>query len=406
MKTQLRARPDLSPAAHGGRGGRRTAIRRVVATLVALSLFLVIAFTAATWYFSGRIDRSALHVEPLYDQSNVVVTGSGPGWVDLQRTRSMSERLAGDMVYGLTWGGGFGILRPGGTQRGDAVRRELQVLSGTAPSEGTDAQVLRDVYPLDPGLAVGFGYTEVSYRSAAGTFPAYLAAGSRDTWAILVHGRGATRAEMFRLMKVTVATGLPSLDIGYRHDREAGGGRALFGQEEWRDLEAAAQYALDHGARRLVLVGASMGGGLVASFLEHSPLASKVDAVVLDAAMLDFEATVRRGAADVHLPVVGTVPAPLTWAAIRLADRRYGLDLGELDHLDDASWVEVPVLAFHGADDPKNPVSATLRLRDANPDLVQAVVLPGAGHVESWNADPQAYEQRVRDFLTAALDHG
>lgn len=395
-----------SPAAHGGRGGRRTAIRRAVATFTALAVLLVLVFAAAAWYFSGRIDRSALQVEPLYDRANVEVTGTGPSWVELQETRSMKEQLAGDIVYGLSWGGGFGILRPGGVRQGDSVRRGLQVLSGTAPSEGTAASLLRDVYPLDPGAAVGIDYTEVSYRSAAGTFPAYFAPGVRDTWAVLVHGRGSTRAEMFRLMRSTVAAGLPSLDIAYRRDRESGGGRALFGQDEWRDVEAATQYALDHGARRVVLVGASMGGGLVASFLEHSRLAPKVDGVVFDAAMLDFEATVRRGAEDVHLPVLGSVPGPLVTAALDFAAVRYGLDLDELDHLDDVSWLKVPVLAFHGADDPTNPVSATLRLRDARPALVDAVVVPGAGHVESWNAGPAAYEQRVRQFLHSVVTTG
>lgn len=372
-------------------------------TLVVLSVLLVLVFAGATWYFSGRIDSSALQVEPLYDQSNVVVTDAGAGWVDLQRTRSISEQLTGNLVYGLTWDDGFGILGPGGTRHGDSVRRSLEVLEGTAPTGGTAAQLRRDVYPLHPGPSLGLPLTEVSYRSSAGTFPAYFTPGSRDTWAVLVHGRGATRAEMFRLMKATVAAGLPSLDIGYRRDREAGGGRALFGQDEWRDLEAAARYALDHGARRLVLVGASMGGALVASFLEHSTLAPKVDAVVFDAAMLDFEATVRRGAEDIELPALGSVPEPLVWSALRVAALRYGLDLGELDHLDDPSWVKVPVLAFHGDADPKNPVSATLRLRDARPDLVQAVIVHGAGHVESWNAAPQAYEQRVRQFLDTTL---
>jgi pimeloyl-ACP methyl ester carboxylesterase len=372
-------------------------------SLVLTALVLVLAFVGAAWYFSGRIDRSGLHVDPLYEQANVEVTASGAGWVDLRRIRSMSEQLTGDKVYGLTWDDGFGIVRPGGTRHGDSVRRSLEVLEGTAPSAGTAAQLLRDVYSLHPGPSFGLVLTDASYHSVAGTFPAYFVAGSRDTWAVLVHGRGATRAEMFRLMRVTVAAGLPSLDIGYRRDREAGGGRALFGQDEWRDLEAATQYALDHGARRLVLVGASMGGAVVASFLEHSPLASKVDGVVLDAPMLDFEAMVRRGAQDVKLPALGSVPGSLATAALRVAAVRYGLDLGELDHLDDVSWVKVPVLAFHGAADPKTPASATLRLRDARPDLVQAVIVPGAGHVESWNVDPAAYEQRVREFLDTTL---
>lgn len=384
--------------------GRRRRLVRVTAVLLALGL---VVFAAGTWYFSGRIERSGLHVEPLYGEDNVVVTDAGAGWVDLRRTRSMTEELAGDNVYGLVWGGGFGILRPGGTRHGESVRRPLEVLKGTAPTRGTAAQLLRDVYPLDPGPALGVSYREITYESPAGTFPAYLAAGSGDTWAVLVHGRGATRAEMFRLMKDTVAAGLPSLDIGYRRDREAGGGRAAFGQDEWRDLEAAARYALSHGARRLVLVGASMGGAVIASFLEHSPLAATAVAAVLDAPMLDFEAMVRFVAKGTKIPAVGTrVPGPLAWAALRTAALRYHLDLGELDHLDDVSWLKVPVLVLHGADDPKAPVATTLRFRDARPDLVKAVIVPGAGHVESWNAAPARYDDEVHRFLLRILGKG
>jgi len=55
---------------------------------------------------------------------------------------------------------------------------------------------------------------------------------------------------------------------------------------------------VDHGATKLLLIGYSMGGGIVVSFLYQSALADRVVGVILDAPMLDFEATVDWGARD------------------------------------------------------------------------------------------------------------
>jgi fermentation-respiration switch protein FrsA (DUF1100 family) len=378
----------------------------VRATIV-LVVAALILFGAGAWYFSGMIRSSALQVAPLHDRSNVVVEDAGSGWVALTPTASMSERLASDNVYGLDWGSGFGLLRGLRGTHGDVVSRELEVLSGAPPTEGTAARLTRDTYPLHAAAALGFGYRDVTYRSPAGTFPAFFAPGARDTWAILVHGRGATRAEMFRLMKVTVAAGLPSLDITYRRDGENGGGLARFGQDEWSDLEAAVRYAIDHGARNVVLAGASMGAAIVAAFEEHSPLASRTVAMVFDSAMLDFGALIGYGARNKRLPGLGTpIPEGLVWAARQLAGMRFDLDQGQLDYLDDTAWVRAPVLAVHGTEDPTVPVSLSRRLRAERPDQVTTYLVRGAHHLESWNADPSTYESKVRQFLDASLSAG
>jgi hypothetical protein len=225
---------------------------------------------------------------------------------------------------------------------------------------------------------------------------------------VFVHGKGASRAEGLRALGPAVDAGLPSLLVTYRNDPEApadASDRYGYGATEWRDLEAAVRYAVDSGARRVVLFGASMGGAIVAGFLERSTEAEVVSGVVLDAPMLDLAATVEHGAAQRDLPVVGGVPDVLTGTARWIAGWRYDLDWAAVDHLP-ADWLEVPALVFHGTEDDLVPLSTTEELAADRPDLVTAVRVEGAGHVRAWNADPAAYERGVTRFLDCVLRAG
>lgn len=372
---------------------------RLAAVVVVLSAVLLLA---GGWYFSGEIRRSALEVREPSTTRGLTVVDAGPATVTLEpgpeADDEARETLDDASTYGLEWPTGYGQVTDV-VEAGAQVRRRLDVLVGATPEPDVPARLRRDAFPPDPAVTVP-GVREVTYRSPAGTFPAWRSPGDSSTWAVLVHGRGATRTEMLRLMRTTAALGMPSLDITYRRDAETGGGLAQFGQDEWVDLEAAVQYALDAGAERVVLLGASMGGGIVASFLESSPLADRAAAVVLDAPMLDLAATIRHGAAQRELPLLGLpIPRPLTWTARQIAGQRFDLDASRVDYLDDTSWLTVPALVLHGTEDGTVPDSVTRRLAAAEPGLVDAVLAEGADHVEAWNLDPAAYDARVLEFL-------
>lgn len=258
----------------------------------------------------------------------------------------------------------------------------------------------------NPRAALGRPARAVTYPTELGRQPSWFVPGRGSTWAILVHGKGEDRSEMLRMMRSTVAAGLPSMDITYRNDvggPQDASGRYQYGRSEWRDLAAAVDYALAHGARHVVLVGASMGGGIVASYLRHTdrpgPRDSPVAALVLDSPMLDLGETVDYGAAQRPLPVFGHVPGALTWTAKRITTLRYGVDWAAVDYADDSAWVDVPTLVFHGTGDRTVPITGSRRVAAAHPGLVHLVAVRGAGHVASWNAGPSAYDARLIRFL-------
>jgi len=212
----------------------------------------------------------------------------------------------------------------------------------------------------------------------------------------------ARRLEPLRALGPAISLGLPSLVIGYRNDAGAPAdpsGQYGYGATEWQDLAAAVDYAVGHGAESVVLFGSSMGGGIVAAFLERSESARLVRGVVLDSPMLDLRATVEHGAAQRELPVLGTeIPGVLTATAEWIAGRRYDLDWDAVDYLP-GDWLTVPALVFHGTADDVVPIATTDALRRAHPALVEEVRVDGATHVASWNADPGVYEEREAAFL-------
>ena len=392
------------------RRGSRAARRLLVAALVLLLVLVLAFFGGGGWYFAGRIHEDALVVRHPASSYGQTVVAIGDGTVTIADPADEQPVLDGHAAWGVRWtdspesegdgGDGYGQLLGEGTGDDDVTRR-LRVLSGDPPDVGDVVDLDRAAFPDDPEVALGVPVRDVELTSPAGTFPAWLADGDQQTWAVLVHGKGGDRAEMLRLMRSTVRAGLPSLAITYRNDAgvaPSDDGRYGYGASEWPEVRSAVRYAVGHGARDVVLVGASMGGGIVASYAEKvgtDPLVG----VVLDAPMLDLSDTVAYGASQEPLPLFGHVPPPLTWVAQRFTTARFGLDWDAVDYLDHAAFTRVPTLVLHGDDDLTVPIRTSVRVAAAHPGTVELVRFPGAGHVASWNEDPDGYDAAVIAFL-------
>ena len=368
--------------------------------VMAVSGVLVVAvggLVAGGWYFSSALRGGALETDREPEQPDLQVVALGEGRVSLRATTEASEGgdWTKDGIFGLEWDGGYG--RVGAILEIDErqVVREFAPLQG-APEVGEMVRLDSFAYPGDPQQAQGIPFQEVTFASELGEFPAWFVDGSRDTWVIFVHGKGANRREALRMLPTAVELGFPALIITYRNDDEAPAspdGFYQYGQTEWEELEGAAEYAIQHGADKLVLVGYSMGGAIAVKFLYESPLAERVRSAILDAPMLDFGATVDWGARDAgtfgFLSATGKV----------IAQARFAIDFNELNYLKRADELAVPILLFHGDADPTVPVTTSDALAEKRPDIVTYVRVADAGHVRSWNADPSAYEASVRGFL-------
>jgi uncharacterized protein len=387
---------------------RRRRRRWPIVVLASVVVLAGVFYLGGGWYFSGRLYQQGLSgaakraARPSYDLSVVAVT---KGTVTLGVPTDPGQLLTSG-VWGLQWPTGYGQVTTILARGQGTVTRAFRHLAGAPLTVGARVALDNKAFPQDPRVGLGIGFHAVAYRGPLGSYPAWLVPGSSDTWAVLVHGNALDRLDTIKIVPALHRLGLPVLMISYRNDAGAPrdpSGMLRYGLTEWQDLAAGARYALGHGARRLVLVGYSMGGAVVVSFLERSPLAGRVAGVILDAPMLDFGRSVDLGASRQRLPLVGLpLPQSLTAVAKWIASWRYRVDWGSLDYLHRAGKLQAPILLFHGTADTRVPVATSDQLARLARDVAY-VRVAGADHLDSWNLEPARYDRAVQAFVERVL---
>ncbi len=406
--------PTPEPGRSGGperprdpRPRRRAALRLLlggVALGAGTAALAAAGVSAAATYFARRV------VSPSRERlDDVEVLGVGDGTVTL---RACPETLSP---------GRFGLWLDAGAchaRLGPVVDHDEQARTVTRQLLGVDSGRLRAgparwnqyFFAGTPASALGLQYADVEIDTPLGGMPAWAVPASasapvRDTWAILVHGRGASREECLRALPVLHRLGFPALVVSYRNDVDAarsGRGRYHLGEAEWVDVEAAVLYAAEQGARDVVLVGWSMGGAIAMQTMSRSWTADRVRAVVLDAPVLDW-----RDVLDHHARV-NRVPGRIGRLSQAVLEHPHGRRLAGIEApvpLDRFDWVaraaelRVPTLLLHSEDDEFVPAGPSRRFAEQRPDLVTFVPSRGARHTQEWNLDPQAWDTAVARFL-------
>lgn len=300
----------------------------------------------------------------------------------------------------------------------DADRAGARLEAGAASTNGY-------YWAGDPMTAHGLAFEEVDVASPVGVMPAWLvppadaadgapsAGGTAEgTWAIIVHGHGATRGESLRLLPLLHRLGITALAITYRNDAgaaESADRMMHLGAAEWEDAEAAVVHALEHGARRVILIGLSMGGGIALRASVLSAHRAEIAALVLDSPAVDWHDILDHHARALKAPrplralALWMMRSPLGARSVRLhepiaLEQMHAPFYGEhLDH---------PTLLLHAMEDTTVPPAPSAVLAHLRPDRVRFVPVERATHTREWNTDPERYERIVAGFLDEVLDLG
>ncbi|WP_326583738.1 alpha/beta fold hydrolase [Streptomyces sp. NBC_00481] len=372
----------------------------VKAAVAAVGLaFAAGAASVAAGRLASDVALKAPPGAPLPTEPRLTVHATAAGRIAL--TRAFASQRPG--TYGLTGNGTHAVVGDvldSAPHAPDAVVRRLERVTHGTLEPGDKVWLTPALHIGDPRTALGLDQDDVEIPGELGTLPAWFVPAARDTWVIAVHGLGATREHTMNVMEFLHRHHFPVLALAYRGDPDAPrspDGLNHLGETEWRDVDAAIRYAVRSGAERVVLLGWSTGATMALRAATHSALRDRVAGLVLDSPVLDWTATLRA------LAAARRTPGALLPLAVRAAQGRTGLRPFPVDQDTVPPGLRTPTLLFHGPDDAVAPWGPSRSLAAHRPDRVTLRTVRHAPHGAMWNADPKAYEEALRRFLTPLM---
>ncbi|WP_019180640.1 alpha/beta hydrolase family protein [Microbacterium yannicii] len=387
------AMPGASPALVAG-------VRAALAVL-SLALAGVLGLLAAG---SVRMARRVVTPARRVPDTRILSLDTAAQTITLARTPD--TELPGR--YGLFTSGTADYIKLGSVLSEDEVSVKRKLLTHV----GSDARLAPEAafsgWYYDTPEQLHLPYTPELIGSTVGPCPAWLfPAGDGDTWVVQVHGRGTTRAECLRAVPVFHGLGITTLVVSYRNDGEAPRSRSgayTLGATEWRDVDAAVGFARRRGARRVIVMGWSMGGAIALQLSLNSAHGDSIAGLILESPVVDWRIVLDYQARAMRVPpaVSGlAIEALKTEWASPLTRSGGAIPFDRLDVVARAAELRHPVLILHSDDDGFVPSDASHDLAVARPDLVDLNVFEVARHTKLWNYDQGRWSDSIRSWLAA-----
>lgn len=213
---------------------------------------------------------------------------------------------------------------------------------------------------------------------------------------LLVHGLRSDRRSMVPRARFLRGLGYTVLLVDLQAHGESPGRHITFGRLESDDVRAAVGFlrsTVDDGP--VAVIGVSLGA---AAIVLADP-AAPVQAIVLESMYAAFDTAVDNRM-RVHLGPAGPALSGLLVSQLPL---RLGISDDDLRPVDRIGRLHVPVLICAGDQDRHATADETRALFAAAAEPKALWLVPGAGHVDLYDADPAGYRSRIGPFLELYL---
>lgn len=265
------------------------------------------------------------------------------------------------------------------------------------------SKVVRVPITEDPA-SLGISYQDVSFTSRVDNLVLkgwYLEGKEDGPTIITVHGTEGNRANgipgIMELVSSLTKEGFNILMFDLRGHGESEGTYYSGGYYERYDLLGAIDYLTSRGVNKIGVIGFSVGA--VTSILAAAEDPG-ISAVVSDSSWADFTEIINTQAEKQK-----HIPAWFKPGYLLMLKVLHGTDLNSARPIDVVGRIAPrPIFFIHGLADAYVPATDANRLYEAsqNPSN-EAWLVPGAGHVKSYQTAPLEYEERVTKFFEQAL---
>ena len=397
-------RAAMRGATHAPRSPKAPAFIAAVRATLALLSFALAGVLAVLAFGSVRMARKV--VTPARREADTRILALDTAAQTITLSRTPDTELPGR--YGLFTTGTSDYIKLGSVLSEDATSVKRKLLTHISSEARLAPEAAFSGWYYDRPEQLHLPFSPELIGSTVGPCPAWLfPAGEGDTWVIQVHGRSTTRAECLRAVPVFHALGITSLVVSYRNDGEAPrsrNGTYALGATEWRDVDAAVGFARRRGARRIIVMGWSMGGAIALQLSLNSAHGDAIAGLVLESPVVDWRVVLQFQAREQRVPgaISGLAMEALQaeWAT-PLTRTGAAIRLDQLDVVARAAELRHPILILHSDDDGFVPSDASHRLVAARPDLVEMQVFEVARHTKLWNYDQERWSASIGAWLTA-----
>lgn len=217
---------------------------------------------------------------------------------------------------------------------------------------------------------------------------------------IICHGVGANRSDISAIVDEVYTCGMNVLSFDFRGHGESDGHTITYGFREREDVLGAYDYCLsrpDVASDRLFALGVSMGASSLLLALPEMP---RIQSALLDSPYANLNDMVLhqfRWFPEFLRVLLASITR--AWAYIET-----GADIAAILPEEAAQQVQCPVTLIHGQADFIVPVTQSLKLQSAFPDLLYMHTPANIGHIGTITATPHRYRELIQaTFLRQPL---
>ncbi|HMB94887.1 MAG TPA: alpha/beta fold hydrolase [Tepidisphaeraceae bacterium] len=217
-----------------------------------------------------------------------------------------------------------------------------------------------------------------------------------DKTVLFIHGYADAKVGSIAWGPLWQSLGYNVLAIDLRAHGESGGRFTTAGFFERHDIDQIINHlraAHPRETRKLVLFGISLGAAVA---LAAAEIRDDISALVLDCPFASFRSAVGEQMQLLKMPL--TAMLPLT---MRFAEFLSGADFDSIQPTELIPRAKCPILIIQSQDDPFVPPADAERIQKAISSRTDASDLwpVEAFHLLALSFDPQAYRQRLEEFL-------